>query len=432
MEILKKVSILIFLIVTFASEGYSQDSNRFSSEFSARFDCLLNGNSSEGANQNCLTVTALKLDIKNDIDEKLFAEISLNPFKTTSYNHQKRPDRDSLPYLVKDRTGIIEDYSISWIAKDNLRLILGSYYGSTMLPDTSGLSFSSQYDENGWRQTALTIRYILPFGEETMVEFTGGNGEGENTANLDPQQYFGFRLKASPLKGFNGYFGLSFDGNNAGSDTYDWQLEELKRCNISVSDEKITTGYSTRRIAVGAELDGFWENARGLKVGMGYYKSIKNDLNKNATSFPSIKELAGCENLALNYIFIEDPDNQRSNEVIQNVIAFNASYRIMDTYFLGFDYEDREVDFGVVDFFEPCESFIGKSCQNRLPNTNKIKQTSISLGVGVDLHRKLTMILEYNMEYFDQLYSKFNYQYQDEKLSESREIFNMRLAYNWK
>src|SRR5690606_31599484 len=98
----------------------------------------------------------------------------------------------------------------------------------TQLPNVSGLSMGDTLSAKPWSQTALSVTYHLSAFHGTTVKFVAGNGEGENAKNMDPQQFFGFLAGASLFEGLNLRIGASFDGNNIGSDQYEWRLSRYR------------------------------------------------------------------------------------------------------------------------------------------------------------------------------------------------------------
>ena len=59
----------------------------------------------------------------------------------------------------------------------------------------------------------------------------------------------------------------------------------------------------------------------------------------------ALKELAGCEELDLTNLFIEDPTKEKANDVTHVTIALNTSYRLIDTYTVAFDFEQKNYRF---------------------------------------------------------------------------------------
>ena len=279
----------MILIGGFSSKASAEEKIR--RKVSLRFDCMNDSNLPKGSTQGCLNLTGLRVKILDShrIDDRLTASLVLNPMTMPSHNMRKRPDQYTLPKRDVSLLSFVEDFQMVWKSKKNLEVIAGKHYGAATLPDVSGLSMSSQFDNSGWDQTAITVRYLLPLGELTKVDFIAGNGEGELDENLDPQQYFGFRIDSTLAKGFLGSFGLSLDGNSAGSSAYEWQLGEFEKCGITVPEDKIRQGYSATRVSAGFTMDGNWASARGLKFGIGWQQSTLSDLNKDVVSFPSIK-----------------------------------------------------------------------------------------------------------------------------------------------
>jgi len=406
-------------------------SNRNRTEISANVDCQHNFNIDKGNTQKCFSVSKLRLSHYHHLGTKVKGIISLNPFAKPDHSEDKYTIDSALPNSSTGKFGLIDYYAIIWTPKANLDLALEEYGGGALIPDMSGLSLASKFDSAGWGQTALSATYHLPAGDGIDVKFVLGNGEGENGENLDPQQYFGFELNAQFIKGVEVNIGASIDGNSIGSDRRTWLNSVYSKCDPSILASDVDTGFSTRRFAAGAALNGDLPSARGLKFGIGWQKVTFSDLNKKKNSVPTVTELAGCDSLEIADLFLEDATNETANTVIHSVFGVNGGYRILDTYVLGFDYQTRTVETGVVSFFGPCESFVGQSCEGRKDLQNTISQVAITYGITYEISRDLALIAEYHTREFDQEYNKFRYETANEELSSRIEIFNGRIAYRW-
>jgi hypothetical protein len=307
-----------------------------------------------------------------------------------------------------------------------------NYGGATLLPTVSGLSLGSRLDDAGWNQTAFSLTYLLGLGEGTEVKLVYGNGEGESGMNLDPQQYFGFHLKVEAIKGIEAHLGLSRDFNSQGSLRQSWLLQKYRQeCEIDTTSLGAKQGYLTNRLSAALVADSIIDAAPGLKMALGWQRNVKSDLNKFTRSDLGAEELANCPRIDVNHFFIESPGDASANIVEANVFGFNAAYHFLSSYFIAFDYEQRTINSRDVKFFQPCERFVGTSCETGGKATqSEIKQTAYTYGGGVALSPSLILTLEYNTSSFDQMYNKVFYEEPGEA-KQSQELFNARIAYQW-
>lgn len=425
------VGLLAFSSLAPVLSATPEETTSAKTKIGVRIDCEQDFSLDKGDTQSCIRVSGLRWAYSQGLANRVQARLSLNPFAGVDSLSEHLPNTGSYPGVQDRALGVIEDYGIIWSPRTNFELALERYVDATDIPNLSQLSYGSVLSASGWEQTAVTMTYKLPAAERMLVKFVFGNGEGENGINRDPQQYFGFDLSTELVTGVEARSGFSIDGNSVGSAEYDWRMKEFAPCGLSLNEASAATGYSTKRIGLALMVNGNLPAARGLSASLGWQRIAKNDLSKSKPSEPSVAELAECPSLEPDRVFFEDPTGETVNAVIQTTFGLNSSYRILDTYFLGFDVERRKVDTGIVKFFEPCNDFVGESCEGRKTPQSELNQTSWALGVGVDIEPELRFSLEYNLRSYDHAYNKFRYRGRDGELSQSLELVNARLAYNW-
>jgi hypothetical protein len=426
---------IIFLLVGFYTTvllADPKDGVASQTNVGLRLDCVQDFSIDKGDTQSCLTVSGLRLAHKQQVNDHLSGRLSLNPFAGVDSVSDSSPMRSGYPSVGERQLQFMEDYGVIWSPRANLEIGLEKYRDAAGLLNISQLAFGSSLSASGWDQTAFTITYRLPAAEKMNVKFVFGNGEGENGVNTDPQQYFGFEFGSEVVLGVETKLGFSFDGNSAGSAESLWRAKGFSECGLALDPSTITTGYSTKRMGLGVMLNGKLPAARGLLMALGWQRVTKNDLSKSKQSEPSIAELADCPSLEPDKIFLEDPTGATVNSVVHTTVGLNSAYRILDTYFLAFDVESRKIDTGIVKFFEPCEDFVGESCEGRKTPQSHLTQASLTVGFGMDVEPDLRLALEYNRTNYDQPYNKFHYAGRDGELSKTAEIVNARLSYNWR
>lgn len=398
-----------------------------------RFDCLHDFNRDKGSSQSCLTVRNLRYGVEEQLSPQVKGRLVLDPFGSVAAAKADTPLYESVPQVKDTPFVLVDDYAIIWTPRANLEVAAESYPGSARIMQVSGLATAGSFGDTGWKQTALTVAYSLPAFTDMKVKLAAGNGEGENGKNLDPQQYFGFEVGAAPLKGVRANLGVSFDGNNVGSAEYAFLQNRLAvHCPaMRTRAEAPKLGYSTQRIAAGLGLDGSLPAAEGLKLALGWQRNVFSDLDKARASGPALAELDSCDQLDIDSVFVEDPLGEAVNTVQRTTIELSVQYRLFGDYFFAADYAQRHVDTGSVQLFKTCRGFTGQSCSAPGSGSNALSQTAFSVGGGIELAGGFVMTLEYNQTDYDKTYAQAFYADQNGKTSDTLDLFDARLSYNW-
>lgn len=401
-----------------------------------RLDCLHDFNRDKGSTQSCLTITGLRINLTHRMNPATIAHVRLDPFATPVGGRSDTPDREGLPGPEDTELGIVDDYGVTWTPRPNLEIAAGTYDGATKIPAASGLSLANSFALTGWKQTALTVRYNLQALPDMHVTFAVGNGEGEDGRNLDPQQYFGFEAGASPVKGVAISLGVSMDGNSTGSAETSFARERYKSdCGIDLTGASDKLGYSTQRLAAGVALDGTLSGVENLKAALGWQRTVMSDLDKGRRSAPTAEDLDGATpgcRFDTDAPFVESSDPSAVNTVQMTTYGVSLSYRILASYFVGLDYTTRNIDTGSADVFRTCDTYDGGVCTvASTTGSNKLSQTAMTVGAGMDLAADLRLTFEYHESSYDNEYALAYYAAPDGKTSDTRELFNFRVAYNW-
>jgi hypothetical protein len=390
-----------------------------------RVDCLHNFNLDKGAAQECFKLTGLRLTVQQTFSPQVTARLRLDPFARPDASRADTPVRDADDEPGATALELVDDYALVWSPRPNLDVAVESYAGAAKVPSVSGLALANGFADTGWKQTALTVTYNLSTFTDMRVKFAAGNGEGETFRNLDPQQFAGFEVDASIIKGLRAQLGASLDGNNVGSETWNDTLDRYAAADCYTPDpdsEPAKLGYSMQRIAAGLMLDGTMPGTEGLRAGLGWQRNVASDLDKKRAFGPSEADLAKCPKLDLDQVFVEDTSGGGANSVQRTTIGANVQYRLFERYFVGLDYTTRRIDTGSVKLFkmDSGESF------------NHLSQSAYTVGGGMDLSQGLVLTLEYATADLDRKYTQVYYPDRNGKTSDSIEYFNARLAYNWR
>lgn len=384
-------------------------------------DCLSRISHNTGATQDCITIHALKLNFKKAISESVSASLTIDPLATPVASLKDTPRGSWLELPTYDQIGqpIVDDFSIQWKLRDNLTLAIENFAGTTSLPKMSGLALASRFQDIGWEQTALTAKYDLEVLEGLEVLLAIGNGEGERMKNMDPQQYGGIKLSLEFLKGAFIETGLSLDGNNMGSEQYNWLYK-------SSSDKR---GFSTERRAIAIGLDGTSPFLRGLKLSVGLHQSRLTDLDEKQAVLPSAPVFQEGISIDVNNLLAESVNS--TNQIKRDVIDLSASYRIVDTYEIGLNFEKRTIDTSEIDAFTICGKIKEEQCIDGETLANKLTETAFSFGVSQNLDEALAIGIAYHNSFYDRLYRFFNHSGSDNEKIRSWEVVNIRMSYNW-
>ena len=395
-----------------------------------RLDCNHDFNRNPGDTQDCFSLTGLRLDLKEQFKPGLYGQLVFNPFASLSRHWDKRIDSTDHPLAKDSELGMIESFRVEWLARPRLAVGLELYEGATFYPDNSGLPYAAGLWDSGWKQTAVSVTYFLSMLEGSRVRFVGGNGEGEILRNSNPQRYFGFEFQSEVIRGVEVRGGMSTSGNQTGSESMRWSRQQYaKNCGITEFPDS-EMGYSARRMSVSVHTNGLLSFARGLRVGLGWHKSLYSQIDKDKPSQPSISELENCSRLDPDLLFIEDPTQNHANTMEYVVTGINGSYRILDTWFLGFDYESRTIS-SDISFFQRCETYESNQCIGPAAAEKSLQQWAWSAGGGADLSEGLSLAFAYHSASFAHLYKKIYYEGRGGKASRSRDLFSVRFSYNW-
>lgn len=404
-----------------------------SSSLGARFDCLHDFNRDKGSSQDCLTITGLRIGIRHQASPTVVGTLQVDPFATPMGGRENSPRRSRLPGRESTELGIIDNYAVTWSPRPNLELAAESYDGAAKIRSISGLAMSNSLSLNGWKQSAMTVTYNLSALPDMRVKFAVGNGEGEDTKNLDPQQYFGFEAGATVVRGVKFYLGVSLDGNSAGSNEAKFLSDRYQsECNIvAPTDSKL--GHSTQRLAAGLALDGSLPGVEGLKAAVGWQRNVLSDIDKKRSSVPSVTQLKGATcGIEPDGFFVEASDDAAVNTVQQTTYDVSLLYKFLTSYFVAADYTTRRIDTGSVEAFFLCDSYSNGSCTTFSSEAlNKMSQDAFTFGAGMILAPDLTLTVEYHESKYDNKYAQIYYAAPDGKTSDALELFNARLSYNW-
>lgn len=392
-------------------------------------DCYHDFNQNIGGTQGCLNLRGMRINIVEQVNEKIRAQIRINPLGSPNKAYELTPFTENIPQNKDFDLSLFDSYKLSWDPRKNLSIAIESYHGATKLPQNHDLSMIGSLDNAGWDQLALTLTSDIPFLEHTTVKFSGGSGEGEVIKNSDPQQYFGFELHTEFYKGLVIHSGISVDGNHSGSLMNTWFRRSLENeGEINFPTERL--GFTNKRMSLAFELNGNLEAARGLKADIGWQEATYSDLNKDRDSLPSLEDLEQSTNLSHYDFFFEDPSHKQANSVKHKVLSIASSYRILDTYFLGAYYQNKLVSSDTA-FFKTCRSISNNICNEESGAGKRLNLWSYGIGAGLHISEQLKLSLEYSNQEFAHLYKAFNFNGRNGTKVPARDVFNARISYNW-
>lgn len=389
----------------------------------ATFDCTHNFNRNKGSTQGCVDISSINLALRQSLSPQVSALVILDPFGTPVKNRAHLPHLTDQESPGRDGTFkyALDFFRFNWRFRPSLDLRLEQFSGTASLPSTSGLAMASSMQGAPWDQLALVAEYHLPPLDGIAVTLALGNGEGERLHNMDPQQYGGIGILAGIMPGFKIKLGLSYDGNNYGSESFEWLVG-------SVSAEEPKLGFSTQRMVAALILDGNHPQARGLKGALGFQKTTKNDLSKNQHTLTPDFYASTSRRIDLNDLYVESPDD-RAETLTHAVVAANFSFLVLAKYFVAFDYESRTSELSSMQFFIECVDPADPACQQVASQSNKIRQTSYTAGGGLLLSDGLRFSIEYASGSYDRLYKDFNFREGSERISKTRELIQARLTF---
>jgi hypothetical protein len=182
-------------------------------------------------------------------------------------------------------------------------------------------------------------------------------------------------------------------------------------------------------------LDGTTPGVEGLKLGLGWQRSVATDTDKGTRSVPTAAEFDQYDcRIDPDTVFAEDPSGTSGNSVARTVYDVSLNYRLYGAYFVAADYTTRLLDTGSQQLFSTCGAFTKTACNagaESASKSNHLTQTAFSLGGGTALANGLTLTLEYLKSSYDQAYTRVYYVGQEGKAVPALEVFNARVAYAW-
>lgn len=385
-------------------------------------DCSHNFNLGKGGANSCIRLTQSYIGGSLDLGRNMRGTLVLAPFAQPAPGYRQL-SYEAFPLQGVDGIEPLADYRLAWQARPNLTFAVQQSQGSVVFPSTSGLSMATPFSLEQWYQTALTIAYTLPALGDSKVTFHLGNGEGENGRNYDVQQFFGVDLKAGLAEGLHAEFGMSLDGNTYASAATDEELLRHADC-LAVAPADGEGGYETQRLGGGIVLDGTMPAMRGLKAALAFHRINQSDLSQDKTmALPG----TACQRLDPDRFFAEDPSQSAANVMTRSVYGINGSYRILDRYVLGIDYQVRKIESEHVAAIDVCQGLAEGACLSPL-SVKSLEQSAISFGMGVDLEEYFRIVLDYSVLEYKKDYRQFHYLDRDGNPSKTLEWLNFRVS----
>ena len=113
----------------------------------------------------------------------------------------------------------------------------------------------------------------------------------------------------------------------------------------------------------------------------------------------------------------------------KEALNMNLSYRFFDRFITSVDFEQRRIE-SDLPAFTTCLTVGENGCTKVGDSEINLLQWAYTLGLGMEIHKGLELLLEYNYRSYDQDYEKFFFS-SDSGPSKSRPRFNARVAYRW-
>ncbi len=387
-----------------------------------RVSCPQNLNKATGGSQNCLSMQAAGFNLAHVSTEGIKSNLAFNPYAPLNTQFEKKPFLNDRPLIGNSELLFLEDFSFTTDIKPKLALSFLSHDGVTRVPDTSNLLLASSFQDSGYKQLAValnvTLDYILS-GANIGLFF--GNGEGQLLVKKNPQRYSGVYAQVFLQKGLFLKIAGSNDGNNFGSDGEKWFLQGMKKSCAMEQDPSRKKGFSTRRFALGLELDGSKPALRGLKAGIGYQKNFFDDQDPNV----SIVDYHSCSELDIDQFFYPKAKTKVATTVL------NASYRILDRYIIGIDYNHRDIQTSQPALFQECKADeLNGPCSSLTSPKPNLSQWGMTFGLGLQLNTNLLVVFEYSYLAYDKLYQHFYYKDKNDGRVKNVDYLNGSVSYN--
>ena len=385
---------------------------------SAKIDCQTYVGKDTPSTQSCATLRTLKLGYEFEASPKITLKAAIDPLGTPATNRKAKPilNEDYEPTIDDRSTGILEEASLIWKFRNSLHFNVAIHDSATNLPDQNYLPNHGLLQSPQWQQLALKADYQLALLEGAEVSLIIGNGEGEITRNLDAQQYGAFSGDVEFYPGIHFKTGISFDGNNKGSEAFQWLYQP--------TDSDL--GFSTERLSAIFYSRGDMESYKGLSFTLGWQKTKITDLAQDKVALSDSTSFDGSVQIDPAYLLAES--TERTAEITHIVSSIDVAYRILDQYEIALGYQSRNIKISEP-VFTTCSEIIGGVCSQQSQGTTSLTQSQTGVAVSNDFEEGFRLTIDYSILAYDKLYNVFNYQSTADKKVKSLDVVNVRLTY---
>ena len=156
----------------------------------------------------------------------------------------------------------------------------------------------------------------------------------------------------------------------------------------------------------------------------GFHRISQGDLHKvKQMSLPA----AGCQRLNPDQYFLEDETLERVNTMTRQIFGFSGSYRILDRYWIGLEYQLRTIKSENLSGIDLCGGYVAGACVDR-KSGHTIEESLLNTGLGLQLDDHLQLVLDYAVMDFKAKYRQFYYLNDKNEPSVSLEMVNLRVS----
>jgi hypothetical protein len=284
------------------------------------------------------------------------------------------------------------------------------------LPDASGIAFARSLQDTSWDQTALRYTLLSPDVGLLAASFIAGLGEGEVFQENDSQPYLGFLGRVEIAESTSLQFGWSNDKNYLQGSALYWVDHPRRR--------EVSRGFSASRYAASLFLDGTHPKARGLRLALGWQRSVIKgpSLPPEYLTSPTEYAIDPTEALA-------ESLGARSS-LSRESIHLSGSYLILGTYLLSFHQADLKVDLGDSGSFLACDTLDSMGvCVGNAKPASSFRVRDLGYGIGKRTEDSWSLLLESYQQKYDQLYQTYHFAPGRDQRRPSFRLLQLRLDY---
>ena len=262
------------------------------------------------------------------------------------------------------------------------------------------------------------------------IDLTLGNGEAEIWERSTGEIYASVSAQLTLVPGL--FVDLAASNNPQASPygSASWLRNTLPTQPMT-EPRTLPGGFSAKRFLVGITMDGSTPGLRGLRSALHWQRSELTELSRASPTLPNIQGLTELAILSPDELMVKDPQGKLANTMEFDTLAFSGSYLILDRFFGGASYQNQHVR-SQANLFISCQGWNhGGECLRPSQPSQSLQRQTWSAGLGLILTEGMRASLAWHHLGYDRSYKWFSFRGPNSTRIRQRDVFGLRLAYNW-